>query len=44
MHIPENLGTAVIIQAMVYGSHNSLSGTGIAYSRNPESGEKTIYG
>lgn len=44
MHIPENLGTAVIIQAMVYGSHNSLSGTGIAYSRNPETGENTVYG
>jgi pyruvate, orthophosphate dikinase len=31
-------------QAMVYGSHNSRSGTGIAYGRNPETGEKALYG
>jgi pyruvate, orthophosphate dikinase len=29
---------------MVYGSHNSRSGTGIAYSRDPQTGEKVLYG
>lgn len=29
---------------MVYGSHNHRSGTGIAYSRNPQTGAKEIYG
>ncbi len=42
--IPEDLGTAVNIQAMVFGNLGFDSGTGVAFTRNPSTGEKTIYG
>ncbi len=38
------LGTAVNVQAMVYGNLSSRSGTGVCFTRNPSTGEKTLYG
>lgn len=38
------LGTAVNIQAMVFGNMGESSGTGVAFTRNPSTGEKKIYG
>ena len=43
-HIPHDLGTAVTIQAMVFGNLDERSGTGVVFSRNPLSGERTPYG
>ncbi len=43
-HIPEDWGTAVNIQEMVYGNLNEFSGTGVAFSRNPSTGEDKLYG
>ena len=42
--IPSNWGTAVNIQAMVFGNMGDTSGTGVAFTRNPSTGEKGIYG
>jgi pyruvate, orthophosphate dikinase len=42
--IPDDLGTAVTIQAMVFGNLDSRSGTGVLFSRNPLTGEPTPYG
>jgi len=42
--IPEDLGTAVNVQAMVFGNLGENSGTGVAFTRDPSSGEKTLYG
>ncbi len=42
--IPDSLGTAVNIQAMVFGNMGSQSGTGVAFTRNPSTGEKKLYG
>jgi len=42
--IDDNLGTAVNIQAMVFGNMGSNSGTGVAFTRNPATGEKKYYG
>ncbi|MBE1465208.1 PEP/pyruvate-binding domain-containing protein [Kibdelosporangium phytohabitans] len=42
--IPEDLGTAVTVQKMVYGNHDEHSGTGVAFSRNPNTGEPIPYG
>src|SRR5207237_3128149 len=42
--IPDNLGTAVNVQAMVFGNMGATSGTGVAFTRNPSTGEKTLYG
>lgn len=42
--IPHDLGTAVNIQAMVFGNMGDNSGTGVAFTRNPSTGEKEIYG
>ncbi|MCG0277540.1 MAG: pyruvate, phosphate dikinase [Thermanaeromonas sp.] len=42
--IPDDLGTAVNIQTMVFGNMGSTSGTGVAFTRNPSTGEKGIYG
>src|SRR5665811_147083 len=42
--IPHNLGTAVNIQSMVYGNMGDNSGTGVAFTRNPSTGEKKVYG
>ncbi|MHA1549915.1 MAG: pyruvate, phosphate dikinase, partial [Alphaproteobacteria bacterium] len=42
--IPHNFGTAVNIQAMVFGNMGETSGTGVAFTRNPSTGEKKFYG
>jgi pyruvate,orthophosphate dikinase len=42
--VPNNLGTAVNIQAMVFGNMGQQSATGVAFTRNPSTGEKTLYG
>jgi pyruvate,orthophosphate dikinase len=42
--IPHNLGTAVNIQAMVFGNMGNHSGTGVAFTRNPSTGENKEYG
>ncbi|MBW9147415.1 pyruvate, phosphate dikinase [Clostridium sp. CM028] len=41
--IPGNWGTAVSVQEMVFGNKGETSGTGVAFSRNPSTGEKRIY-
>lgn len=43
-HIPDHLGTAVNIQMMVFGNAGEDSGTGVAFTRNPSTGEKQLYG
>ncbi|MCB1173778.1 MAG: pyruvate, phosphate dikinase [Leptospiraceae bacterium] len=42
--IPEEWGTAVNVMAMVYGNMADRSGTGVAFTRNPASGENALYG
>jgi len=42
--IPSDWGTAVNVQAMVFGNMGDTSGTGVAFTRNPSTGEKGIYG
>ncbi|MGD0678590.1 MAG: pyruvate, phosphate dikinase [Polyangiaceae bacterium] len=42
--IPDDWGTACNIQAMVYGNLGDASGTGVAFTRNPSTGAKAIYG
>ncbi len=42
--IPETLGTAVNVVAMVFGNMGDDSGTGVAFTRNPSTGEKRFYG
>lgn len=42
--IPHSLGTAVNIQEMVFGNFGTESGTGVAFTRNPATGEKGIFG
>lgn len=42
--IPESWGTAVNIQAMVFGNMGDDCATGVAFTRNPSSGDKEIYG
>ena len=42
--IPHDLGTAVNIVTMVFGNMGNTSGTGVAFTRNPSTGEKLIYG
>ena len=42
--IPDDLGTAVNVQAMVYGNLGNDSGTGVGFTRNPASGKKEFYG
>ncbi len=42
--IPHSYGTAVNVQAMVFGNVNDNSGTGVAFTRNPSNGTKEIYG
>ena len=42
--IPDSLGTAVNVQAMVFGNMGDESGTGVAFTRNPSTGEKQLYG
>lgn len=43
-NIDENVGTAVNIQAMVFGNFGNDSATGVCFSRNPSTGENKIYG
>jgi pyruvate,orthophosphate dikinase len=43
-NIPENWGTAVNVQAMVFGNMGDTSATGVAFTRNPSTGEKKLYG
>jgi len=43
-HIPDDWGTAVNVQTMVYGNTGDESGTGVAFTRNPATGEDVFYG
>jgi pyruvate,orthophosphate dikinase len=43
-HIPEDWGTAVNVVSMVYGNMGNNSGTGVAFTRNPSTGENGFYG
>jgi pyruvate, orthophosphate dikinase len=43
-NIPDTLGTAVNIVSMVFGNLGNDSGTGVAFTRNPSTGEKKFYG
>ncbi len=43
-HIPHTLGTAVNVQAMVFGNMGEDSGTGVAFTRDPSTGERRLYG
>ena len=43
-HIPAEWGTAVNVQAMVFGNMGETSATGVAFTRNPSTGEKALYG
>jgi pyruvate,orthophosphate dikinase len=43
-NIPAAWGTAVNVQAMVFGNLGSTSATGVAFTRNPSTGEKALYG
>jgi len=42
--IPDDLGTAVNVQCMVFGNMGSDSGTGVAFTRNPSTGERDLFG
>lgn len=42
--IPDHLGTAVNVQMMVFGNMGDDSGTGVAFTRNPSTGERELYG
>ncbi|WP_195937836.1 pyruvate, phosphate dikinase [Romboutsia sp. 1001713B170131_170501_G6] len=42
--IPSDLGTAVNIQSMVFGNMGETSGTGVAFTRNPSTGENKLFG
>lgn len=42
--IPSEWGTAVTVQSMVYGNMGQTSGTGVAFTRNPATGENKLYG
>jgi pyruvate,orthophosphate dikinase len=42
--IPDDIGTAVNVQAMVFGNRGETSGTGVGFTRNPATGEHHFYG
>ena len=42
--IPYDWGTAVNVQSMVFGNSGNHSGTGVAFTRNPATGEKALFG
>src|SRR5258708_26667738 len=42
--IPHDLGTAVNVQSMVFGNMRNDSGTGVAFTRDPSTGEEHLYG
>ncbi len=41
--LPERMGTAVILQRMVFGNAGGLSGSGVAFTRDPTTGERQLY-
>ncbi|WP_314225023.1 pyruvate, phosphate dikinase [Streptomyces zaehneri] len=43
-HIPDDLGTAVTVQRMVYGNRGTDSGSGVAFTRDPATGRPGLYG
>ena len=43
-NIPHDLGTAVNVQTMVFGNMGNESGTGVAFTRNPSTGERVLFG
>ena len=43
-HIPDDWGTAVNVQSMVFGNRGDTSATGVAFTRDPSTGERTFYG
>lgn len=43
-NIPDDLGTAVNVQSMVFGNTGNDSGTGVMFTRNPSTGENVLYG
>ncbi|MCP8310906.1 MAG: PEP-utilizing enzyme, partial [Candidatus Methylarchaceae archaeon HK01M] len=43
-HIPHNLGTAAIVQVMVFGDLDGKSGTGVMFTRNPSTGKRELFG
>ncbi|HQC69646.1 MAG TPA: pyruvate, phosphate dikinase [Sedimentibacter sp.] len=43
-NIPHDIGTAVNVQSMVYGNMGDTSGTGVAFTRNPSTGEDKVFG
>ncbi len=43
-NIPDDIGTAVNVQSMVFGNMGTDSGTGVAFTRNPSTGDKALYG
>jgi pyruvate,orthophosphate dikinase len=43
-NIPASLGTAAVVQAMVYGDLDKDSGTGVMFTRNPNTGERKLFG
>jgi len=43
-NIPESWGTAVNVQAMVFGNMGETSATGVAFTRNPSTGDRELYG
>ncbi len=43
-HIPDDLGTAVNIQLMIFGNFGKTSATGVGFTRNPANGQKELYG
>ncbi len=43
-NIPDSLGTAVNVQAMVFGNFGDDSGSGVAFTRNPSTGERSFFG
>src|SRR6201995_5721506 len=43
-NIPEEWGTALTVQAMVFGNRGDTSATGVAFTRDPSTGEKLLYG
>jgi pyruvate,orthophosphate dikinase len=42
--IDDAMGTAVVVQSMVFGNLNAASGTGVVFTRNPNTGERELYG
>ena len=43
-HIAADLGTAVTVQAMVFGNHGDVSGSGVCFTRDPSTGRRGVYG